>query len=298
MYSQPSPISESSEPLYNPVFQKSRNGLSQPFETSYQWNPFEMEDFADDHYEPLVPPSCSGVSLQTLSEVNTEERGPQSPFSSASFSTLEDGQHDAEENTEIFQEGNIDPNACQNRRSQKIGYTPAWKTTSVILNKESSNEKQKFAKLRSQKVRESPQTKSRYQPARSKRRLSANHNSSSASYSENSPASKSYKGRLNHNLTEKRYRSKLNTQFATLLSALPTDLVVDRDLCHDGGEYSDQRTSKVSKAEVLILAKEHIAALEKTRKALEKENRNLSNDMKHLKELWDGKRIASRIQQG
>lgn len=86
-------------------------------------------------------------------------------------------------------------------------------------------------------------------------------------------------GNSKHNLTEKRYRSRLNDQFATLLSALPPNLVSDVDITHTNSEHGEK---KVSKVEVLILAKERIRALEKAAEELQGENRALASETSRL----------------
>jgi len=76
--------------------------------------------------------------------------------------------------------------------------------------------------------------------------------------------------RTNHNLVEKQYRTRLNSQFDTLLKSLP----------REGGE------KRVSKAEVLILAKSRIEELEAGKKSLEAERIELQTSFEGLKERW------------
>lgn len=96
--------------------------------------------------------------------------------------------------------------------------------------------------------------------------------------------------RHNHNITEKRYRARLNDQFDTLLSALPAASVAAIDGSYDGKEPPGR---KISKAEVLILAKEHIQALETSRDDLEEKNRRLSADREQLEIAWG--RLVGRM---
>ncbi len=120
----------------------------------------------------------------------------------------------------------------------------------------------------------------------------ANHRdsiSSSSSYcspisSPPAQAQRSRKGRINHNLTEKRYRCRLNGQFETLLSVLPSDLVNGAE----GVETGDGKSRNVSKAEVLILAKAHIEALEKRKRGLEKQGRRLRGEAERWRKAWEG----------
>ncbi|PVH69435.1 hypothetical protein DL98DRAFT_522191 [Cadophora sp. DSE1049] len=95
--------------------------------------------------------------------------------------------------------------------------------------------------------------------------------SSTSSYSSNSPPKHA---RLNHNQVEKQYRNRLNGQFETLLSALP----------REDGEGGEEK--KVSKAEVLMLARKHIRELKRDSKRLEEENERLGGMMGGLKKRW------------
>ncbi|KAM0555826.1 hypothetical protein ACHAPJ_006223 [Fusarium lateritium] len=73
------------------------------------------------------------------------------------------------------------------------------------------------------------------------------------------------KARAAHNQVEQQYRKRLNTHFERLLAVLPAPGT-------EGGIANDRR---VSKAEVLDLARERIRALEKQTARLERERREL-----------------------
>lgn len=80
------------------------------------------------------------------------------------------------------------------------------------------------------------------------------------------------------------YRTRLNGQFSTLLSSLPPE-VVGTEV--DGLSGIDLGAEKrVSKAEVLILAKKHIENLERTKKSLENDKKALLKDIQRLKRAW------------
>ncbi|PMD47513.1 hypothetical protein L207DRAFT_628147 [Hyaloscypha variabilis F] len=98
--------------------------------------------------------------------------------------------------------------------------------------------------------------------------------SSSSSSSKSPPVSDDSKGRTNHNQVEKQYRNRLNGQFEMLLSALPSE---------DG---SDGARSRVSKAEVLMLAKRHIVELEREKMMLEGQHHALEGDVEDLKKKF------------
>lgn len=76
----------------------------------------------------------------------------------------------------------------------------------------------------------------------------------------------------------------MNGQFSTLLSALPPDVVGNEV---DGfGSIDSGAEKRVSKAEVLVLAKKHIENLERTKKSLEGNKRQLIEDVQRLKGAW------------
>ncbi|TVY32035.1 Allergen Fus c [Lachnellula subtilissima] len=146
-----------------------------------------------------------------------------------------------------------EPELCK-----KISYTPAWKPDSSAKTPK--------------RPRKSAKTSKNTTPMSSKR--------SPTTPDSDTGAGSSSALRANHNLTEKLYRNRLNGQFEVLLSALPP--------AHDAGDVRDGEEKRVSKAEVLILAKEYIRALEQTRLELEKEMGSLSSNVESLKGVWIG----------
>ena len=91
--------------------------------------------------------------------------------------------------------------------------------------------------------------------------------------------------RTSHNKVEKQYRNRLNGQFSTLLEALPLDLLgaeVEGYSKNDSGGTE----KKVSKAEVLLLARRHIENLEREKRGLEGRNGVLVENMQNLKGAW------------
>lgn len=81
--------------------------------------------------------------------------------------------------------------------------------------------------------------------------------------------SEEVRARAAHNQVEQHYRKRLNTHFELLLDVLPAPGT-------EGGVSTDRR---VSKAEVLDLARERIRALERQTARLEKERRDLRGMM-------------------
>jgi hypothetical protein len=88
--------------------------------------------------------------------------------------------------------------------------------------------------------------------------------------------------RASHNLVEKQYRNRLNSQFESLLGALPEQIRSGRDDADsDGGaDWGDRR---VSKGEVLEMARKHIETLERERDMLERENNDLQGSLAHYR---------------
>jgi len=68
----------------------------------------------------------------------------------------------------------------------------------------------------------------------------------------------------------------LNGQFETLLQILPRD------------DLENTSEKRVSKAEVLVLAKRHIEQLEREKAKLEMDNEDLEQKLEELKKRWVG----------
>ncbi|KAI0460338.1 hypothetical protein F5B21DRAFT_451183 [Xylaria acuta] len=100
----------------------------------------------------------------------------------------------------------------------------------------------------------------------------------------NPPASaEERKSRETHNNVEKQYRNRLNAHFESLLSALP-----ERMQSADGEEGGDLDAGdrRVSKAEVLEMARRHIKSLERECAVLEGERDELRDNMERLRWLF------------
>ena len=90
-----------------------------------------------------------------------------------------------------------------------------------------------------------------------------------------------------HNLTEKKYRNRLNCYFDTLLAAIPRKPGLSRNEDDELGHAVDEPERKISKGEVLVMALEHIKALEKQRDALEIEKRDMGHTLARLKRVCE-----------
>ncbi|KAK1462852.1 helix-loop-helix DNA-binding domain-containing protein [Colletotrichum melonis] len=94
--------------------------------------------------------------------------------------------------------------------------------------------------------------------------------------------------RASHNLVEKQYRNRLNAQFEGLLNALP-EQVRGPAGAGDGDESDPQAAAaaaneerRVSKAEVLDMARRHIQNLERERETLHRERGELLRNLETL----------------
>lgn len=88
--------------------------------------------------------------------------------------------------------------------------------------------------------------------------------------------------RVAHNIVEKQYRTRLNDHFTSLLDSIPVALIgstINSARRPDGSER------KVSKSEVLILAKRRIELLEKAVEETEHENKRLRGKSRTVAEV-------------
>ncbi|KAI0114989.1 hypothetical protein F4814DRAFT_459819 [Daldinia grandis] len=92
------------------------------------------------------------------------------------------------------------------------------------------------------------------------------------------------KSRDTHNQVEKQYRNRLNAHFESLLDALPETMQAGEG--DDEEESLDLTDRRVSKAEVLDMARRHIQALERECAALEGERDELRDNMERLRWLF------------
>ncbi|EWY79980.1 hypothetical protein FOCG_17762 [Fusarium oxysporum f. sp. radicis-lycopersici 26381] len=93
------------------------------------------------------------------------------------------------------------------------------------------------------------------------------------------------RARASHNRVEKHYRNRLNAQFESLLNVLPAKTRHDGngngdDIESDGTNNPDRR---VSKGEVLEMARKRIQALEREGNELRRENLELQGSLRRLK---------------
>lgn len=99
------------------------------------------------------------------------------------------------------------------------------------------------------------------------------------------------KNRASHNQVEKQYRNRLNAHFEALLNTLP-------DYMRGGEDEEDDGDRKISKAEVLEMARRYIISIERDYAAIEEERDELKDSVERLRWLVarteedNGKRIG------
>jgi hypothetical protein len=85
------------------------------------------------------------------------------------------------------------------------------------------------------------------------------------------------KNRASHNQVEKQYRNRLNAHFEALLNTLPQYMRGGED------EEDEDGDRKISKAEVLEMARRHIISLERELTAMEEERDELRDNVERLR---------------
>ncbi|KAM5344584.1 hypothetical protein ACJ41O_013119 [Fusarium nematophilum] len=104
--------------------------------------------------------------------------------------------------------------------------------------------------------------------------------------------------RASHNLIEKQYRNRLNAQFESLLSALPEQLLSGNNGSGDTDESEgNDADRRVSKGDVLEMARKHIQFLEQERAELERENLELHGNHRRLKGSTSDGAVSSSSQE-
>ncbi|KAJ9419084.1 hypothetical protein FOXG_16142 [Fusarium oxysporum f. sp. lycopersici 4287] len=126
---------------------------------------------------------------------------------------------------------------------------------------------------------------------------SASHTSKN-SHSRPNDTPKERRTRASHNLVEKQYRNRLNAQFESLLSVLPEQL---RAANNGNGDTDDSEGNdadrRVSKGEVLEMARKHIQLLEQGRAELERKNLELRGNLRRLKGSASDGTVSSSSQE-
>lgn len=190
--------------------------------------------------------------------------------------------HDATPELPYHQASDADPHGGGNLSS---GATPVAASPSMKAMSEKQGATSRSKRRRSQQAPSpeclsmSPNTKGSKTRLRSASRASKNAN-------HNPPATAEEKrSRECHNQVEKQYRNRLNAQFENLLDALPENMRKgegggDGDHGYEGFGSSER---KVSRAEVLDMARRHIKLLERECALLEGERDELRDNVVRLR---------------
>ena len=95
------------------------------------------------------------------------------------------------------------------------------------------------------------------------------------------------KARAAHNQVEQQYRKRLNAQFETLLAVLPQPDYDEEGMGEEGGGGGRVgMVKRISKAEVLDLARRQIKLLERERASLERQNEELLSNERRTQDEW------------
>lgn len=100
------------------------------------------------------------------------------------------------------------------------------------------------------------------------------------------------KARAAHNQVEQQYRKRLNAQFERLLAVLPQPDYDEEGMDEEGGGEGGGRVGmdkRISKAEVLDLARRRIKLLERERASLERQNEELLGNERRMQEERSGR---------
>ncbi|KAH9214173.1 hypothetical protein DL95DRAFT_446694 [Leptodontidium sp. 2 PMI_412] len=280
-----SPISNSPRNFSSsPLFSDSGCFLDEPSDRPYSWNSFAAINHVDDSRRRIGSPAYDPQFTPTNRDVPdleaVERYSPVEMTGVYGSRPLETGADESSHHAKKRKSVSVPNRQYKPARTRSshhdrpvMGSKGRRKSTQTT---ERESDKEKFGLKSSSEAADSPRhAQNNRTPPPSKRALS-----------DGDPP----KVRHNHNITEKRYRSRLNDQFDTLLSALPASSVSAIEGSSGGKEPPGR---KISKAEVLILAKEHIQALETSREDLEEQNRRLAADMEQLEVAWG--RLVGRM---
>lgn len=110
------------------------------------------------------------------------------------------------------------------------------------------------------------------------------------------------RARQSHNLVEKQYRNRLNQQFESLLAVLPAERSrksisegKSRDRGPGGGaaaSVADEDDRRLSKAEVLDMARQRILSLEQECRKLQSERTELLNNVSQVRHVMAARRLT------
>jgi len=210
---------------------------------------------------------AANVSHATLPLINTPQ---------TSMAQDEDGNSDMTDEA-FHPNGSLSPETSES--SLQNSFKAAWGTSKIPL--ESSNPGRNSSCIKEKRNksshRESPPSSPnshQLRGVRARPRMKVENDAEA----EGEPLS-----RVSHNMVEKQYRNRLNTQFTNLLDSLPPELIRAQ---FDGHVDSGGRGAKVSKGDVLVFAKRYIQTLEQEKKSLEGDRAEREGELRGLREAW------------
>lgn len=252
---------------------------------------------------PLAPPSttyssASYLSSPELGSFNDEFISPAALGTETDNESLTSSKRGAEETATVSESTRPSKKQC----SSKTSSSPKASTTKAARDKSTSKSKPKASKTSKSAsaaaaAAAAPATSGHGGNHNIQLRTASRKPKTSASPKSASPAeeeddddealtNEEKRARQSHNAVEKQYRNRLNMQFERLLAVLPADQQAEaRDRHHmkgSGSSVGDADDKRMSKAEVLDMARRRIRALEEERLALQEERKGLIENVSEM----------------
>jgi hypothetical protein len=238
-------VPASSQPIYSSSIIDPRDLSDHSYKESPQINLFSFgSSTPDSSYQYAYQQYASSVSNSAWSTYTlqaTHSSHLPTSYAHDNFEAEEEGEATALPNCPFASPP--EDNAAQ----PKLPYKPAWGASSEMKS-ESPSEGKRHSKRGTASDKDWRPTHRKSGSSSSVRQLrnskpsQLSKSTSTNSDSESCSGSRSSKGRKSHNLTEKKYRSKLNGQFETLLSALPA--IPDSIEGYGEDQVSEKKISK------------------------------------------------------
>lgn len=273
-----------------PIFSPCINDPEDPFDERFGNQPVWSPPFAGNQFSNSVESPLSAPIYTTAVNWNTS-RIPRA-LSVYTEPDMKPVNNDISQFIEEREEGGgCDPMTDEYQTSpeslsptSRNNYKPAWKSPLDAHNLEISASPRATKKQKhTYPALAHPKTHHRRSQRKAPLSIKSPHSYIDISTSPSSPEvsypqTPESKTKKSHNLTEKKYRNRLNGYFDNLLSAIPKHTAVQNE-----GKVTGEE-KKVSKGEVLILALEHIHALEKEVEGLRREKTELGDEVEKLME--------------
>lgn len=275
-----------SQLIYNPYLDDIDTGIDETFNQPTDWKPSLFENQISSSTGIDVRLTPDPLHLDTSSNFEMIDQG-------FSMDTEDEDNEANGDMMPIYQTTSVTPSTIA-----KNSFIPNWQsridgqtsdcpnTLSLVARRQKRNKAtgQNTASInligkarRRSRIKLSNQTKAYYSHTDTSPDTSSPEMSHSPDLDKSIIASKS---KTSHNMSEKKYRSRLNGYFDTLLAAIP-----GKPGGFDGDDITGIAEKKISKGEVLVMALGHIRTLEKQRDMLEEEKKILIDSLEHLKRI-------------